>query len=166
MTENEFNKSIVKLLHTRKEVIKKIKIALKNKVANFPITKDEKNSFLKDIYNKINLLNQKQMEDLKIKIESQKQASEESSSDAYHEVELSFFRHELVNNFRIDQRGFFQEAVDVINHYVPQYSNYLMHHTNIHYQEAFAMAGGVPEEFLLEMAGKELFTGFQLIFAS
>ena len=57
MTENELDKSIHKLLESRIKVIKKIKQALKNKVAKFPINKDEKNIFLKEIYTKIDLLN-------------------------------------------------------------------------------------------------------------
>ena len=166
MTENELDKSMHKLLESRIKVIKKIKQSLKNKVTNFPITKDEKNTFLKDIYHKIDQLNKKQIEDLKLRWESQKEYSKEVPSNPYHEVELSFLRDELFSNFRIDQRGLFQEAIDIINNYAPQYSNHLRDQMIGHYQEAFAPISYMPEEFALKITGRDWFTGFKLIYGS
>lgn len=65
------------------------------------------------------------------------------------------------NNFRIDPRGF-----DIINNYAPRYSNHLRGQMIGRYQEAFAPISSVPEEFALEIKGREWFTGFKLMYGS
>lgn len=157
MTEDDFKKKIDQIIKNRKKILTEQKLSLKDIVGNFPIYKNEKNEILRDTYSKIDSLNRSQLEQLKQEYFQKIEEAKKNYNGSRLEVELSFLRDEMLDNFRNSQASFHQDIASIINSDALQYCNFYIDLMDSYYQEAFA-GGIMPNEFQAELTGREWFT--------
>ncbi|MCT4635201.1 MAG: hypothetical protein N4A31_03000 [Rickettsiales bacterium] len=161
MTEDDFQKTIEQIKKDRKKILTEQKLALKDIIGNFPISKNEKNEILKTIYSEIDSLNKSELKQFKEEYFQKAEEAERNYDGSRLEVELSFLRDEMINSLRSSQNNFHQEVTSIMNYEAPQYCNLYMNLMDTHYQNAFPSL--IPEEFKAELAGRQWLT--ELVFS-